>query len=93
MLHSKVSNQTQILIVKPAFALPAAAVLAALLAGCGQPGPLYMPPPLKGGPAAQVPAPATPPENAPASAVPTSGRAEPGNLPTPVSSSPAPTPQ
>jgi predicted small lipoprotein YifL len=69
-------------------------VIAALLSGCGQPGPLYMPPPLKGGPAAQQPAPpGTPPLNAPASAVPTSGRAEPGNLPTPVTSSPVPTQQ
>jgi predicted small lipoprotein YifL len=68
-------------------------VLAALLSGCGQPGPLYMPPPLKSGPAANVPPPGTPPANAPASAVPTSGRAAPGNLPIPVSSSPAPTQQ
>jgi predicted small lipoprotein YifL len=81
--------------VKPAFALPAAAVLAALLAGCGQPGPLYMPPPLKPTPAtaAPVPAPGTPSANAPASAVPTSGRNAPGNLPIPVSSSPVPTQQ
>jgi predicted small lipoprotein YifL len=74
--------------VKPAFALPAAAVLAALLAGCGQTGPLYMPPPLKG--AAAQKAPATPPAAAP---VPTSGETAPGSLPTPVTSTPAPTQQ
>ncbi|GAB3462201.1 hypothetical protein GCM10027321_23660 [Massilia terrae] len=78
-----------ILIVKPAFALPAAAMLAALLAGCGQTGPLYMPPPLKG--AAAQKAPATPPATTPASAVPTSGQPAPGSLATPVTSSPVPT--
>lgn len=34
-----------ILIVKSPFALPAALTLLALLSGCGQPGPLYMPKP------------------------------------------------
>lgn len=77
-----------ILIVKPAFALPAAAMLAALLAGCGQTGPLYMPPPLKG--AAAQKAPATPPATTP---VPTSGEPAPGSLSTPVTPTPAPTQQ
>jgi len=50
-----------ILIVKSPFALPAAAVAAAvLLSACGQPGPLYMPkPPARsaaGAPAAAQPA-------------------------------------
>ena len=78
--------------MKPAFALPiATAVLGALLAGCGQTGPLYMPPPLKPVPAAKAPAPAAPPaQNAP---VETSGQPAPGSLPTPVTSSPAPTQQ
>jgi predicted small lipoprotein YifL len=65
MLHSKGLNQTVILIVKPSFALniAAAAVLASLLAGCGQPGPLYMPkPPTKPAPPA---APATPTATSP----------------------------
>lgn len=77
-----------ILIVKPAFALPAAAMLAALLAGCGQTGPLYMPPPLKG--AAAQKAPATPPATTP---VQTSGEPAPGSLSTPVTSTPAQTQQ
>jgi predicted small lipoprotein YifL len=55
-----------ILIVKSSFALNigTAALLTALLAGCGQPGPLYMPkPPTKPAPPA---APATPSANPPA---------------------------
>jgi predicted small lipoprotein YifL len=71
MLHSKISDQTVILIVKssPAFYIPhfgMTAVVAAglLLAGCGQPGPLYLPKlPSKVKPAATpgaTPAPATP---------------------------------
>jgi predicted small lipoprotein YifL len=55
-----------ILIVKSSFALNigTAAVVFGLLAGCGQPGPLYMPkPPAKPAPA---PAPATPSPSSPA---------------------------
>jgi predicted small lipoprotein YifL len=51
MLHSKISDQTVILIVKssPAFYIPRFGMVVlsvaagALLAGCGQPGPLYLP--------------------------------------------------
>jgi predicted small lipoprotein YifL len=56
-----------ILIVKPAFHLPRAAavfaILTCLLAGCGQKGPLYLPKPTAAKPAAQTipPAPATQP--------------------------------
>jgi predicted small lipoprotein YifL len=81
-----------ILIVKPAFALPiATAVLGALLAGCGQTGPLYMPPPLKPVPAAKAESsPTSPDQNAP---VETTGQPAPGSLPTPVTTTPAPTQQ
>jgi predicted small lipoprotein YifL len=61
MLHSKISYQTPILIVKSclAFYIAAAVALSGALAGCGQPGPLYMPkPPAK--PAAAAPAPVVP---------------------------------
>jgi len=45
MLHSKLSSQTVILIVKSTLALQftALACTAALLGGCGQQGPLYLP--------------------------------------------------
>ncbi|MYN07031.1 hypothetical protein GTP77_06725 [Massilia sp. FT127W] len=45
MLHSKLSSQTVILIVKSTLALQftALACTAALLGGCGQTGPLYLP--------------------------------------------------
>jgi predicted small lipoprotein YifL len=81
-----------ILIVKPAFALPiATALLGALLAGCGQTGPLYMPPPLKPAPAGKAPPTVQqPPQNAP---VETTGQPAPGSLPSTVTTSPAPTHQ
>jgi len=62
MLHSKDLNQTVILIVKssPAFYIGIAIVVSSVLAGCGQPGPLYLPKP----PAAK-PAPKGPLEPAP----------------------------
>ena len=53
-----------ILIVKSPFALPAGLMLLALLSGCGQPGPLYMPkPPAPASAKAPPPAPVqvTPP--------------------------------
>ncbi|MFZ3288852.1 MAG: lipoprotein [Telluria sp.] len=55
-----------ILIVKPAFALiiGTGAVVFGLLAGCGQTGPLYMPPPAK--PKPPVPAVPAPPPSSPA---------------------------
>ncbi|MBY0238798.1 MAG: lipoprotein [Burkholderiaceae bacterium] len=45
MLHSKIFCQTLILIVKSTLALHISAVacISALLAGCGQTGPLYLP--------------------------------------------------
>jgi predicted small lipoprotein YifL len=47
MLHSKISDQTVILIVKSSLALSIALPLLAAgvfsLSGCGQPGPLYLP--------------------------------------------------
>jgi predicted small lipoprotein YifL len=70
MLHSKISYQTSILIVKSplAFNLGAAVLLAVLLAGCGQPGPLFLPkPPAKPTPAASAVAPSAIPSTVPAS--------------------------
>jgi len=62
MLHSAEFFQTVILIVMPVFhsfrtSMAAAACLVLLLAGCGQPGPLYLPKK----PAPATPAPATTP--------------------------------
>jgi predicted small lipoprotein YifL len=63
MLHSSEFFQTLILIVKPVPHLPRiraiciAALLGALLAGCGQRGPLYLPKPPA--PLSTAPAPAT----------------------------------
>jgi len=47
MLHSKISDQTVILIVKSTLALHlvALACVSTILAGCGQQGALYMPKP------------------------------------------------
>jgi predicted small lipoprotein YifL len=71
MLHSKIIIEPQILIVKSPFALNtgiAAVVFGLLLAGCGQPGPLYMPkPPAKPAPKASTP---TPPPPAPSTSGP-----------------------
>jgi len=67
MLHSKDLNQTVILIVKSssAFYIGIAIVVSSVLAGCGQPGPLYLPKPpaAKGAPAKGPvePAPVPPP--------------------------------
>ncbi|RJG14827.1 hypothetical protein D3872_16390 [Massilia cavernae] len=65
MLHSKVFNQTVILIVKSSIALNigTAAMVFGLLSGCGQTGPLYMPTP----PAKPQPVPAQPPAMPPVS--------------------------
>jgi len=54
MLHSKDLNQTVILIVKSssAFYIGTAIVVTSFLAGCGQPGPLYLPKPPAAKPAA-----------------------------------------
>jgi len=53
MLHSKYLNQTVILIVKSssAFYIGIAIVVSSVLAGCGQPGALYLPKPPSGKPA------------------------------------------
>ncbi|MES2074727.1 MAG: lipoprotein [Pseudomonadota bacterium] len=74
MLHSNISSQTKILIVKstPALFIGTILCLSALLSGCGQPGPLYLPKaPAKPatsaepGKAAAAPAPAPAPSTAP----------------------------
>jgi predicted small lipoprotein YifL len=63
MLHSKDLNQTVILIVKSssAFYIGTAIVVSSVLAGCGQPGPLYLPkPPAAKGPVEPAPVPPPP---------------------------------
>jgi predicted small lipoprotein YifL len=78
--------------VKPALALSFASVLlAGALAGCGQPGPLYLPPELKPAGAAAAPTPVLPSTTESASETPTTGRDSGSMLPGPVSPSPAPT--
>jgi predicted small lipoprotein YifL len=66
------------------------ALLAGVLAGCGQPGPLYLPPQLKPAAAANTPTPVLPSTTESASDASTTGRNSTGELPVPVSSSPAP---
>jgi predicted small lipoprotein YifL len=76
--------------VKPALVLSfASALLAAALAGCGQPGPLYLPPQLKPAGAANAPTPVLPSTTESASDTPTTGRASSGMLPGPVIPPPA----
>ena len=80
--------------MKPAFALPLAmALLAGTLAGCGQPGPLYLPPQLKPAGAANTPTPVLPSTTESASDTSTTGRNSTGVIPGPVPQSPAPTKQ
>jgi predicted small lipoprotein YifL len=67
MLHSKVSYQTPILIVKSslAFYIGISMLVSGALAGCGQPGPLYMPKlPAKPAPAVSTPGVSAPAEPA-----------------------------
>jgi len=85
MLHSKNLNQTVILIVKSskAFYIATAIVVSSVLAGCGQPGPLYLPKPpaAKGAPGKVEPAPVPPPP------VIVPGAGQGGAVPTPVPAS------
>jgi predicted small lipoprotein YifL len=68
-------------------------LFAGALAGCGQPGPLYLPPQQKPANAANTPTPNLPSTTESASETPTTGRTSTGTLPLPVSPSPAPTQQ
>jgi predicted small lipoprotein YifL len=83
MLHSKVANQTVILIVKPTSTLliSAAFLIGAVLQGCGQTGPLYMPK-APNRPVAATPDPVTVP--------PTTDNGIPSTIPAPVTVLPKP---
>jgi predicted small lipoprotein YifL len=77
MLHSNISSQTVILIVKSSFSAFTPIVtgtilcLSALLSGCGQPGPLYLPKdPTKPATSTQLGKPGVPPANSPVPATP-----------------------
>jgi predicted small lipoprotein YifL len=77
MLHSNISSQTVILIVKSIFsAFPSILsgtilCLTALLSGCGQPGPLYLPKaPTKPATSTELGKPGVPPASSPVPATP-----------------------
>jgi predicted small lipoprotein YifL len=73
MLHSNISSQTVILIVKSTFSLfiGTTLCLTALLSGCGQPGPLYLPKaPAKPATSTELGKPGIPPASSPVPATP-----------------------